>query len=340
MDGLDQDCDMDGPDNDGDGYVDLNAGGDDCNDDPRSQCLGHQSGAIDNTIDGIDQNCDGSDAIDADGDGYVDAAIGGDDCNDDPTDPNAASINPGATDDSIDSIDQNCDGLDGPDLDGDGYVDLNAGGDDCNDDPSDPNAPNINPGASDVPNNGIDEDCDGIDNTSTQPLTIADLQVGISSSMRSWKPAAVGKKGMVEIWVSSALANDVDLDGLIIKDLGSNSFTVTGTLIGGPGSYLIFAKEGDPTINGGLTPDYVFTGSNSLGNSSDELVIEANGLVIDEIAWDNGATYPDPSGATMTLDAAFQDSISNDDGANWCVATSSYGDGDLGTPGAINDTCN
>ena len=30
-------------------------------------------------------------------------------------------------------------------------------------------------------------------------------------------------------------------------------------------------------------------------------------------------------------------SLDNNDGANWCEASSSYGVGDLGTPGAAND---
>jgi hypothetical protein len=33
------------------------------------------------------------------------------------------------------------------------------------------------------------------------------------------------------------------------------------------------------------------------------------------------------------------DTKSNDLGENWCDATSTYGLGDLGTPGAANDTC-
>jgi hypothetical protein len=38
--------------------------------------------AIDNTVDGIDQNCDGFDGMDSDGDGFADAIGGGEDCND------------------------------------------------------------------------------------------------------------------------------------------------------------------------------------------------------------------------------------------------------------------
>jgi hypothetical protein len=44
-----------------------------------------------------------------------------------------ASTNPEATDIYGDGIDQNCDGMDGTDYDGDGYISVDSGGDDCDD---------------------------------------------------------------------------------------------------------------------------------------------------------------------------------------------------------------
>lgn len=120
---------------------------------------------------------------DADGDGFGQAAMSlsrceqpagyvrdGSDCNDAET-----SIHPGAVEIDGDGIDQDCDGFDGRiwfrDADQDGYGTPNttqhgntqpagftAQGNDCND-----SNRHIHPGATEIPNNGIDEDCDGKD---------------------------------------------------------------------------------------------------------------------------------------------------------------------------------
>jgi hypothetical protein len=113
---------------------------------------------------------------------------------------------------------------------------------------------------------------------------------------------------------------------------------VSGSLVVADGGYVVFGANGDSSLNGGLTVDYDY-GSFSLGNSDDELVLANSRLTIDEVDWDGGTVFPDPSGASMTLSPTSLDATSNDDGANWCEATSSFGSGDLGTPGAANDRC-
>lgn len=123
---------------------------------------------------------------DADHDGYCSIKTGGEDCNDDDSD-----IHPDADEVCGDLIDQNCDGVDleceicdnGEDDDGDtlidcrdpdceddpvctecvdededGYCAESDGGDDCADDD-----PDINPGAEEIPDDGIDQNCDGVD---------------------------------------------------------------------------------------------------------------------------------------------------------------------------------
>lgn len=87
--------------------------------------------------------------LDSDGDGVIDAQ----DCA--PDDPYAY---PGGHEVPYDGVDNDCDGEDLTDVDGDGYVGTNGGGDDCND-----NNPTAHPGAEEICYNEIDDNCDGID---------------------------------------------------------------------------------------------------------------------------------------------------------------------------------
>ncbi len=205
-DGVDQDCTESDAvscflDQDGDGWgaawlvgeehcdqpgqVDV---GGDCNDLLPSV----HPGAPETLSDGIDQDCDGSDAIacfvDADGDGYGGgsplatpwllctspghSAFGGD-CND-----STATISPAAFDAPDDGVDQDCNGIDAAgcfyDGDGDGWGwwsgVYDADGD-CTDDPfQSPYATDCNdaiaaihPTATDTPDDGVDQDCNGLD---------------------------------------------------------------------------------------------------------------------------------------------------------------------------------
>ncbi|MBI5556212.1 MAG: putative metal-binding motif-containing protein [Deltaproteobacteria bacterium] len=129
--------------------------------------------AVEDCTDGIDNNCNGlvdaqdggavnCPAVCTDGDGDSYAVEGGEcgpvDCNDAD-----ATVNPGAAEICADSVDNDCDsqvdeGCDPacPDADGDGFTDAACGGNDCND-----LSAAINPGASEVCGNGVDENCNG-----------------------------------------------------------------------------------------------------------------------------------------------------------------------------------
>ncbi len=130
--------------------------------------------------------------------------------------------------------------------------------------------------------------------------------------------------------------SSVDLSGWTIKDDDGDSHTITGNLSVPAGGFVVIGRNGDPSLNGGVVVDYV-TGSDILfHNNFDELILIApNSVRVDRVAWDDGRTFPDPTGASMSL---VDPSRSNWLGSNWCRSTTPFGAGDLGTPGTEN-TC-
>ena len=55
------------------------------------------------------------------------------------------------------------------------------------------------------------------------------------------------------------------------------------------------------------------------------------------VAYDGGPNFPDPAGSSMQLSTTAMNSTDNDLGSNWGEGTATYGSGDIGTPGAMND---
>ncbi|MCB8998765.1 MAG: lamin tail domain-containing protein [Bacteroidales bacterium] len=137
--------------------------------------------------------------------------------------------------------------------------------------------------------------------------------------------------------------SDIDLFGIEFTDdlPGVEKFVVDQSLIVSGKAYLLFAVNGDPLVNGGLpTPDFVYPTDPllTLANAVDGIKIVCRASVIDSVIWDDGATFPDPTGASMSLNRDHLNSVDNDNGANWELATTAYGNGDLGTPGEANST--
>ena len=131
-----------------------------------------------------------------------------------------------------------------------------------------------------------------------------------------------------------------DMQGLRVGDFGAESFEVVSEVIVPPGGRVIFGRRGDPDVNGGVAGvDYVYGDAMSLGNNGDEILIEnvEAATFIDAVLYD--LVFPDVQGAAMSLDPDLHDSVDNDSSKSWCAASTPYGDGDLGSPGAANPDC-
>ena len=146
---LESDC-GDGADNDQDGDFDCDDS--DCADTPECATEDDCTDGSDNDADGL-FDCDDPDCAE-------DTA-----CVDDFEGDEAGECTDGVDNDSdgfVDCDDLDCEGSPDcestNDADGDGFDDINAGGDDCDD-----NNPNIHPMAGDTYGDGIDSDCDSLD---------------------------------------------------------------------------------------------------------------------------------------------------------------------------------
>jgi hypothetical protein len=147
--------------------------------------------------------------------------------------------------------------------------------------------------------------------------------------------------------VFNSTSDAIDVNGWVVKDDGSNTHTIDGSVGGSTvipaGEYFVLGRISDTSTNGGAVVDYEYgTSGFTLGNGADEVVLlSSEGTEIARVNYDGGSTFPDLTGASMQLDPASINESDNDTGSNWCASTSDYGDGtgSLGTPGSPNDTC-
>ncbi|MFT5684921.1 MAG: hypothetical protein ACI8RZ_005866, partial [Myxococcota bacterium] len=172
--------------------------------------------------------------------------------------------------------------------------------------------------------------------------TVGDLSAGdlIVTEIMS-NPAAVSfyRGQWFEIYNNSGA--EVDLEDLVVTGSGSESFTVSSSVTVASGGYAVFALRSNSAVNGGLpSVDVVFSRSDFLLSAgTDTVTLGYDGTTFDTLTYDNGATFPDPIGASMSLSPDNLDATDNNTGGNWCEPASTYGDGDYGTPGSANDAC-
>jgi hypothetical protein len=74
-----------------------------------------------------------------------------------------------------------------------------------------------------------------------------------------------------------------------------------------------------------------------VGGDDEIRLTSATGAVIDRVEFTRDWAIAE--GASMSLDPSLYSATSNDLQASWCPSSTAFGDGDLGTPGAANDSC-
>lgn len=108
--------------------------------------------------------------------------------------------------------------------------------------------------------------------------------------------------------------------------------TISSSVTVPAGGFVVLARNGMKKRNGGVTVNYAYGTTLTLANAGDWLAIrDPNGVTVDSVAWTSttaGVTWGvrDPSADNATVGSA-----------NWQLATSTFGAGDKGTPGAQNN---
>ncbi|MDP6942564.1 MAG: lamin tail domain-containing protein [Myxococcota bacterium] len=141
-------------------------------------------------------------------------------------------------------------------------------------------------------------------------------------------------------WIELVNVSDaaIELNGMVLRDLGSDEHVIDPTeiLSVAPGQYVVLGVTGDLGV--GLQADYVVSGF-YLDNDADEVIVEFGDVILDSVVYDE-TNFADPIGASLQFHGGQEPSAeANDDGGNWCAATTPFGDGDLGSPGEPNPPC-
>lgn len=174
--------------------------------------------------------------------------------------------------------------------------------------------------------------------TGTEDTSPPSTALVISELMKD--PCAVSDGVGEWFEVTNVSAAPYDLRGVVITDDGSDSHTIAGAepITVAPGATFLLAASGDTAVNGGITPDYVYSGL-LLANGDDAIILTAaDGSLLDAVRYTRTG-FPNTACASLSLADASAGSIANDDGAGWCDGSALYNLRDAGTPGATNNAC-
>jgi hypothetical protein len=143
----------------------------------------------------------------------------------------------------------------------------------------------------------------------------------------------------------------LNLGGCLLKDNGSNSYTIPSPMLVNAGAYLLFAQSGVAAENHALpTPDAVYSNF-TLANTGDAIILNCAGVDVDKFVYTSNAAAP--LGKSFQLDPTKYDATLNDTVGNWCASSTTFGTAGscsryqtpdaptdcFGTPKAANVSC-
>ncbi len=182
-----------------------------------------------------------------------------------------------------------------------------------------------------------DADCDGQIVCLNRP---AAGEVIINEIM--YDPSAVDDSVGEYIELLNVTGAAIDLDGLVLTDTADTQpLTIAGGTSIAAGGTLVFVRDADAQVNGGIAGGIAF--GFALANGGDTITLTLPGapdVTIDSVTYEDDANgWPDAAGASVQLDSTNPGAADRNDPANWCLSAVAYGDGDLGSPGGANVVC-
>jgi hypothetical protein len=84
--------------------------------------------------------------------------------------------------------------------------------------------------------------------------------------------------------LQNTTAGSVNLQGFVLYDQGSDYHTINASVPIAPGAGVVLGINADINTNGGIPVDYEYTDI-TLADGGDELILECDGVVIDEVNW-------------------------------------------------------
>jgi hypothetical protein len=132
----------------------------------------------------------------------------------------------------------------------------------------------------------------------------------------------------------------INLKNLVIAKGDTEQHIITDSLDLQPGTYQVLTRT-ETTLTG---EKYIYGTSISLNNTGAILSVSnfgtdgTDGTLICSVNY-GAQDFPSASGASICLDPDHLNATDVSAGTAWCVSTSLYDTGDLGTPGTANDNC-
>ncbi len=145
-------------------------------------------------------------------------------------------------------------------------------------------------------------------------------------------PSAVVDDRGEWVEIHNAGSTSANLQGYQLVSANDAAHSIASSVTVAAGGYVILARDGTKSKNGGVTANYVYGTGITLANTTDWVALrDASGASVDSVSWTSA-----PAGASRGVKDPTADNVSVN-GTNWVTSTSVFGKGDKGTPGTVNN---